>query len=76
LAAQNYQKVHRWSQYVSPNRFVKFYLVIVVTDGVEWVCVDPGEKGAIFEGGGPGPARRGKRWAVGFRQWRRIDVAR
>ncbi len=27
----------------------------VVTDGVEGVCVDPGEKEAILEAGGPGP---------------------
>ncbi len=26
---------------------------LVATDGVEGVCVDPGEKGAILEAGGP-----------------------
>ncbi len=25
----------------------------IVTDGAETVCVDPGEKGAILEAGGP-----------------------
>ncbi len=34
--------------------------------------MDPGEKEAILEARS---ARRGKRWAVDFRQWRRIDVA-
>jgi hypothetical protein len=30
-------------------------LAINVTDGGEGVCVDPGEKGAILEAGGPAP---------------------
>ncbi len=48
-----------------------------VTDSGEGVCVDPGEKGAILEAGGPGPPGGGKgRLAVGFRQWRRKDIAR
>jgi hypothetical protein len=37
--------------------------VVVVTDGVEGVCVDTGEMGAILEAGGvggPGPPGRGK----------------
>ncbi len=29
-------------------------------DGVEGMCVDPGEKGAILEAGGPGPPGGGK----------------
>jgi hypothetical protein len=36
---------------------------ITVTDGVEGVCADPGEMGAILEvgeGGGPGPLGGGK----------------
>jgi hypothetical protein len=40
--------------------------------------VDPGEKGAILEAGRPGPPGEGKGGqlaSVGFRQWRRIDVA-
>jgi hypothetical protein len=40
-----------------------------VTDGVEEVCVDPGEMGAILEAGGvggPGPPGEGKGWTVGF----------
>jgi hypothetical protein len=32
-------------------------------------------KGSHLGSRGARPARRGKRWAVGFRQWRRIDVA-
>ncbi len=35
--------------------------------------MDPGEKGAILEAGGPGPPGGEKR-AVSLRQWRRIDV--
>jgi hypothetical protein len=29
-------------------------------DGGEGLCVNPGEKGAIFETGGPGPPGEGK----------------
>ncbi len=29
--------------------------LVTVTDGVERVCVDPGEKGAMLVAGGPGP---------------------
>jgi hypothetical protein len=32
----------------------------IVTDNEEGVCVDPGERGAILETGGPGPPERGK----------------
>jgi hypothetical protein len=32
-------------------------------------------KGSRLGRRGARPARRGKRWVVGFRQWRRIDVA-
>jgi hypothetical protein len=28
------------------------------------VCVDPGEKGAILEAGGPGPPRGGNGWQL------------
>jgi hypothetical protein len=31
-----------------------------VADNGEVVCVDPGEKGAILENGGPSPSERGK----------------
>jgi hypothetical protein len=31
-----------------------------VADSGEGVCVDPGEKGAILETGGPGPSKKGK----------------
>jgi hypothetical protein len=37
--------------------------IVTVTDGVEGVCVDPGETGAILEAGGvggPGPPGGGK----------------
>ncbi len=37
--------------------------VVTVTDGVEGVCLDPGETGAILEAGvvwGPGPPGGGK----------------
>ncbi len=57
------------------SAIVLSFKVLSVTDGMEGVCVDPGEKGAILEGGGARPARRGKRRAVGLRQWRRIDKA-
>ncbi len=49
--------------------------MIIVLDGGEGVCVDPGEKGAILEAG-TRPARRGKRLAVGFGQWRRRDITK
>ncbi len=35
-----------------------------VTDGGEGVCVDPGEKGAILEAGGPGLLGGGKNWQL------------
>jgi hypothetical protein len=34
--------------------------MVLVTDGGERVCVDPGEKEAILENGGPGPPGEGK----------------
>ncbi len=34
--------------------------IITVTDSGEGVCVDPGEKEAILEAGGPGPPGEGK----------------
>jgi hypothetical protein len=34
--------------------------MVIVTDSVERVCVDPGEKGAILEAAGPGPPGGGK----------------
>jgi hypothetical protein len=37
---------------------------VTVTDGGEGVCVDPGEKGAILEAGGPGPPGGGKGWQL------------
>jgi hypothetical protein len=37
--------------------------------------VDPGEKGSHLGSQGAQPARRGKRRAVGLRQWRRTDLA-
>ncbi len=37
---------------------------IIVTDSGEGVCVDPGEKGAILEPGGPGPPGGGKGWQL------------
>jgi hypothetical protein len=51
-------------------------VLVSVTDGVEGMCVDPGEREAILEAGrvrGPGPPG-GERRAVGIRQWRRIDI--
>jgi hypothetical protein len=39
------------------------FLAVHVTDGVEGVCVDPGEMGTILEAGevgGPGPPGGGK----------------
>ncbi len=35
-----------------------------VTDSKEGVCVDPGEKGAILEAGGPGPPGGRKGWQL------------
>jgi hypothetical protein len=35
-----------------------------VTDSGEGVCVDPGEKGAILEAGGPGPPGGGNGWQL------------
>ncbi len=35
-------------------------MIFLVTDSVEGVCVDPGEKEAILEAGGPGPPGGGK----------------
>ncbi len=37
---------------------------ILVTDNEGGVCVDPGERGAILENGGPGPPERGKGWQL------------
>jgi hypothetical protein len=37
---------------------------VIVTDSVEGVCVDPGEKGAILEAGGPGLPGGGKGWQL------------
>jgi hypothetical protein len=34
--------------------------MLVVADSGGGVCVDPGEKGAILETGGPGPPEKGK----------------
>jgi hypothetical protein len=48
--------------------------MITVTDGVEEVCMVPGETGAILEAGGvggPGPPVGGKEG-----QWRRVDIAK
>ncbi len=42
-----------------------------VTDSAERVCADGGNLGDR----GTRPARRGKRRAVGVKQWRRIDIA-
>ncbi len=38
--------------------------VRVVTDSVEGLCVDPGEKGAILEARGPSPPGGGKGWQL------------
>jgi hypothetical protein len=35
-----------------------------VTDSGEGVCVDPGERGAILEAGGPSPPGGGKGWQL------------
>jgi hypothetical protein len=43
--------------------FFSFYLITIVMDGVEGMCVDPGEREAILEAGGvrgPGPPGGGK----------------
>ncbi len=41
-----------------------FYFIVcvglLVTDGAEGVCVDPGEMGAILGAGGPSPPGGGK----------------
>jgi hypothetical protein len=37
---------------------------LTVTDNGEGVCVDPGEKGAILEAGGPGPLGGEKGWQL------------
>ncbi len=42
-----------------PGRFKK-YETGCVTDSGKGVCVDPGEKEAILEAGGPGPPGGGK----------------
>jgi hypothetical protein len=34
---------------------IRLDVLATVTDNVEGVCVDPGEKEAILEAGGPGP---------------------
>jgi hypothetical protein len=50
---------------------------LTVTDGEVEECVDPGGNRAMLnvgEGGGPGPAKRGRKRAVGIGQWRRLDV--
>jgi hypothetical protein len=39
-------------------------MLITVTDSGEGVCVDPKEKGAILEAGGPGPPGGGKGWQL------------
>jgi hypothetical protein len=57
----------------------QFEPVNSVTDGVEGMCVDPGETGAILEAGGvggPGLPEGGKRQADGIGQWRRIDITK
>jgi hypothetical protein len=48
-----------------------YSLIRIVTDSGKGVCVDPGDKGAILETGGPGLPERGK----GSRQRRRRDIA-
>ncbi len=43
--------------------FEYVFKIVLVTDGVQEVCVDPGEMGAILEAGGvggPGPPGGGK----------------
>ncbi len=42
------------------DRSDKFVMEVIVADSGERVCVDPGEKRAILETGGPGPPERGK----------------
>jgi hypothetical protein len=43
-----------------PGLFYLYYMYCSVADSGEGVCVDPGEKGAILETGGPGPLEKGK----------------
>ncbi len=38
--------------------------IVIVTDSKDPVCVDPEEKGAILEAGGPGLPGRGKGWEL------------
>jgi hypothetical protein len=40
------------------------WLIPSVTDSKEGVCVDPGEKRAILEAGGPGPPGGVKGWQL------------
>ncbi len=47
---------------------------LVVTDSGEGVCVDPGEREPSWKPGA-WPVRKGKRAAVGSKQWRRKDIA-
>ncbi len=42
------------------SAIVLSFKVLSVTDCMEGVCVDPGEKGGILEAGGPGPPGGGK----------------
>jgi hypothetical protein len=42
------------------KKLTKSLIFVHVTDSGEGVCVDPGEKEAILEAGGPGPPGEGK----------------
>jgi hypothetical protein len=51
----------KYLQYLQ-SFFLSRWSVVSVTDGGEGVCVDPGEKEAILEAGGPGLPGGGKGW--------------
>ncbi len=51
--------------------------VVIVTDKETKKCMDPWGKWSHLEccgRWGTRPARRGRKWAVGIRQWRRLEV--
>ncbi len=79
--------IYYYYYYYSPSCYVPLlillhllwavqYLTLIVTDSVEGGVCGSWEKGSHLGSQGARPARRGKRRAVGFRQWRRIDAAR
>jgi hypothetical protein len=58
------------------GRFMKKTKVVSVPDPGKEVCADPVNRGAILEGGGPGPPGREQRASVEPRQGKRKDVTR